>query len=595
MTVICVAGMHRSGTSLLTRLLRNCGLDLGDEADLMQPWDGNPDGYWENLKFVEINEALLFASGGGWDHPPPQPVRWSEVPALAELLEAARKLVAGFASEPWGWKDPRNSLTLPFWQEVLPGLKVVVAVRNPLEVARSLSRRNDFSSAHSLSLWLTHYERITEAVTRDSRMLVRYEDLLDDPKTQIVRLAAFAGLDLSSEEADQASTAASSELRHHRFTDEDLGSGGVPDRVIDMYASLCTEAGAVGVTAEAGEPAAAVPALSGLVLRELLDGSERHAAALGRLETGLSDARRRQARLEAALATLARQIDELAQRGPTGATPPEAEQAVAALDYPSIVEGARAVVERAVPVGSVVAVVSRGDDTLVQFAGRTGWHFPQNDAGVYAGHYPADGAGAVAHLEALRARGARFALFPTTASWWLSHYGELRDHLAAHADLVVDDDSCQLYALHGTGPALDGPAPLANGYGMLVEHVRDLVGAVLPRGASVAVVSNGDGRLLDLDGPIGWHFPGSADGEYAGWHPADSTAAIAHLESVRQSGAEYLVIPHTSFWWLSYYAAFRQHLEAKYRRLLYQSQVCAIFDLWPGTPPNLSYGADTDV
>jgi hypothetical protein len=331
------------------------------------------------------------------------------------------------------------------------------------------------------------------------------------------------------------------------------------------------------------------------VLREVLEATEQHAAALGRLGTRLSDMSRRQTRLEAALATLARQIGELAERAPTGAAPPEPVQAAAPLDYPSIIERARAVVERAVPVGSVVAVASRGDDTLVQFAGRAGWHFPQNEAGVYAGHYPADGAEAVAHVEALRARGARFILFPSTATWWLSYYGELRDHLAAHADLVVDDETCLLYGLHGTGPAVDDPVPVADGYGMLVDHVRDLVGAVLPPGASVAVVSNGDGRLLDLDGPVGWHFPRSADGEYAGWHPADSTAAITHLESVRQSGAEYLVIPQASFWWLSYYAAFRQHLEAKYRRLLYQSRVCAIFDLRPGTPPSLSYGADTDV
>ena len=68
--VACITGVHGSGTSMVTRLLRSCGLDLGPESDLMPPAPDNPDGFWENLSFVEMNDELLNELGGAWDLPP---------------------------------------------------------------------------------------------------------------------------------------------------------------------------------------------------------------------------------------------------------------------------------------------------------------------------------------------------------------------------------------------------------------------------------------------------------------------------------------------------------------------------------------------
>jgi GT2 family glycosyltransferase len=108
------------------------------------------------------------------------------------------------------------------------------------------------------------------------------------------------------------------------------------------------------------------------------------------------------------------------------------------------------------------------------------------------------------------------------------------------------------------------------GYRALVERVRCVVRDVAPPGATVAVISKGDSDLLQLDDRRAWHFPQTTDGHYAGHNPADSDACIAELERIRAKGAEYLVIPATSLWWLQYYTRFGEHLRRSYRSLGYQ-------------------------
>src|SRR5205085_730238 len=90
----------------------------------------------------------------------------------------------------------------------------------------------------------------------------------------------------------------------------------------------------------------------------------------------------------------------------------------------------------------------------------------------------------------------------------------------------------------------------------------------------VIVVSKGDDELLNLDGRIGWHFPQTEDGAYIGYHPADSVAAIAHLEALRAKGADYLLIPSPSLWWLEHYSGFKNHLEDHYRRVAGETGDC---------------------
>jgi GT2 family glycosyltransferase len=116
-------------------------------------------------------------------------------------------------------------------------------------------------------------------------------------------------------------------------------------------------------------------------------------------------------------------------------------------------------------------------------------------------------------------------------------------------------------------------------YLQLRERIRKIVRKTVPAGAAVLVITKGDGTLLDMPGRQGWHFPQTDQGIYAGHHPANSTEAIAHLESLRAKGAQYLLIPATSLWWLEHYQEFTQHLKARYRQVEGLGKVCKIFKL----------------
>jgi hypothetical protein len=131
-----------------------------------------------------------------------------------------------------------------------------------------------------------------------------------------------------------------------------------------------------------------------------------------------------------------------------GGEMPPARRAVGPEEYRAMVEGVCRAVAEIAPEGAAVAVVSRGDDALLKFPGRRGWHFPQQADGGYAGHYPRDGAAAVDHLQAVRDKGAEFLVLPETALWWLGHYGELNQYLESHCRQVLRREGvCTVYNL----------------------------------------------------------------------------------------------------------------------------------------------------
>ncbi len=119
-------------------------------------------------------------------------------------------------------------------------------------------------------------------------------------------------------------------------------------------------------------------------------------------------------------------------------------------------------------------------------------------------------------------------------------------------------------------------------YRGLVSRLRLAVEANTPREAIVAVVTRGDELLLDLGKRTAWHFPRNGDGAYAGYYPADSDAAVAHLEQLRANGAAYLVIPASCGWWLEFYAGMREHLESGYRLVYDDPRTGTIYALAAG-------------
>src|SRR5262245_43048537 len=124
---VAIAGMHRSGTSMVASMLRAAGLYLGRDEEMLPPADDNPGGFWEHAEVVALNDAALDRVGAAWDSPPEHP----GFDAARDLQPRARALIGRFDGyDAWGWKDPRTSLTLPFWRLLLPDLRVVVVVRN---------------------------------------------------------------------------------------------------------------------------------------------------------------------------------------------------------------------------------------------------------------------------------------------------------------------------------------------------------------------------------------------------------------------------------------------------------------------------------
>ncbi len=115
-------------------------------------------------------------------------------------------------------------------------------------------------------------------------------------------------------------------------------------------------------------------------------------------------------------------------------------------------------------------------------------------------------------------------------------------------------------------------------YQRLAGQIREVVRRTVPQDATVIVVSKGDDELLKLDGRKGWHFPQTKSGVYIGYHPADSAAAIEHLEELRTKGGRYLLFPQPSFWWLDYYQDFRKHLDECYSRI-WRDDRCIIYEL----------------
>ncbi len=267
---VCIAGMHRSGTSMVTNLLHLCGLYLGAENELTPATPANPEGHWEHKGFVEINEGILKQLGGAWYQPPSLNPGWENNERIFSQKQAAVSLVRTFLDrEPWGWKDPRNSLTLPLWKALLPGARVVICVRNPLEVvaslqrrpvfkysegsalwklyketraAVSLTRRRSFSTSACMELWRSYNQRILSDTTREQRIITHYESYLRNANTELQRVLRFLDLEVPDQFIERAGNVASSKLRHHKASGS---TNNLPIDVSQLYEELNQEAGFV--------------------------------------------------------------------------------------------------------------------------------------------------------------------------------------------------------------------------------------------------------------------------------------------------------------------------------------------------------------
>lgn len=209
---ILIIGMHRSGTSLIARVCEQFGLFIG--ADL----DHNA----ESRHFYQLNKSVLGYAHAAWDAP--ENVRYLLQSTREKKVILDQLQTAGFGSylpksrfrqsqlpERWGWKDPRTTLTLPLWLKLYPTAKIIHVIRNGVDIALSLNKREQAKEPTpkpyfsirctqfhgAFSLW-EEYLRFAEAnlaeIDPASVLTIKYEDFLADPHPIAQNLATFCDI-----------------------------------------------------------------------------------------------------------------------------------------------------------------------------------------------------------------------------------------------------------------------------------------------------------------------------------------------------------------------------------------------------------------
>jgi hypothetical protein len=221
-TILFVLGVHRSGTSALCAALAASGVSFGSQ--LIDAMAGvNDEGFWEDAGVVAVNERLLARTDSSWYAPAPDIAQtdWADPRFDSARAEARGLLQAGFGDAALqAVKDPRLCLTLPFWLALCDELGVATSVclisRAPLEVARSLEKRDGFPLGYGLRLY-TRYRASIERVAPADILHVAYDDLVRDTPAVMAGLAAVLPLDTASA---ALAGAVRGDLRHHETGDE---------------------------------------------------------------------------------------------------------------------------------------------------------------------------------------------------------------------------------------------------------------------------------------------------------------------------------------------------------------------------------------
>lgn len=218
---VCVAGMHRSGTSFIAGALRFLGVSLGDPARWLPPGPDNPLGYFEVASLMQLDDEVLAHLGGAWDQPPVLDPGWENDDGLDPFRKRAGEILtdtfgqASVRPPVIAWKDPRISLLLPFWRTVIPIATTIVVVRDPVEVVASLgARRYAVGAAQASGLWLRYV--FAAAGNDPGHLLVRHTDIFEDLPGTMARLAGHLGLPAPDEHVEASvRTHLDTDLRHH--------------------------------------------------------------------------------------------------------------------------------------------------------------------------------------------------------------------------------------------------------------------------------------------------------------------------------------------------------------------------------------------
>lgn len=221
---VIVMGMHRSGTSMMTGALRILGVHLGQPQELMGAGADNTSGFHEHAGLSGVNVRILERLGGSWDKIPEFPPNWEKVQMNDLRAEAAGVVTRSLSYAPvWAFKDPRNSLTYPFWRIVAGRpTKALIMLRNPLDVARSLQARNGFPIKKSVDLWRGYTERAMSSTQGAERLMVVYEKFMKNIEAGTATVAAFVGCSDWKLKLEEVKKFVQDKLWHQRSTHREI-------------------------------------------------------------------------------------------------------------------------------------------------------------------------------------------------------------------------------------------------------------------------------------------------------------------------------------------------------------------------------------
>lgn len=226
-TGLLILGMHRSGTSALSRVCNLLGAELGPR--LLEAAEDNERGFWEHKDILDLQEDLLDAALSHWNEITPVNLESLAGETSEKFKQALQSILTrDFQHAPlWAVKEPRLSLFLPLWRAPLSALDAdincILCLRHPLEVAASLTRRNKMPASTGVALWL-HYTLMAELHSRPyPRMVVSYASLLGDWRGCTRRIAEtlrFSWMRSENEAGAQIDAYLSPALKHHEADKE---------------------------------------------------------------------------------------------------------------------------------------------------------------------------------------------------------------------------------------------------------------------------------------------------------------------------------------------------------------------------------------
>lgn len=203
---VLVVGMHRSGTSVVSGMLSKLGVGFG--RNLLGATYANPDGHYEDKQIIKINEEILMSAGGSWDAPPTcEKIKVAFNKRKEEIRRYLRSEGSKESGAYFGVKEPRISLMLPMYVDMLGDVKIIYVVRDEEDVASSIKKRNKIGLRYGVKLCRYYNKKIDSSLKKSKfdHLVIDYEALKASPHKVIEDIVSFLGLEVSESRKSEVS------------------------------------------------------------------------------------------------------------------------------------------------------------------------------------------------------------------------------------------------------------------------------------------------------------------------------------------------------------------------------------------------------